>query len=119
MSSLIIKNGHIFNKEGVKQRLEFGNAEQIQLIKEYNQKINLLKTEGVELHVDFEVEVTANAVFKCLCGTFIHFEANADDEDDISGFNGRERTCRTCGNNYKLSVPVNEDDVLLIKLIQK
>ena len=116
MSNLVIKNGCIFNKEGVKQPLEIGNIEQINLLKEYNKKIDLLKNEGVELGIDYEIEITASAVFKCVCGTFLHFEESVDDENDISSFHKKTKKCHTCGNNYKLQVPINEN-ILLIKLI--
>lgn len=116
MGNLIIKNGCIFNKEGVKQKLEIGNIEQIELLKEYNKKMELLKNEGVELHPDYEIEVTASAIFRCPCGTTQHFEVSADDEGDLSNFNKQKKTCRICGNNYELSVPINED-ILLIKLV--
>lgn len=117
MSNLVIKNGCIYNKEGVKQPLEIGNIGQINLLKECNKKIDLLKNEGVELHVSYEIEVTAEANFKCLCTANLNFTEDVCEEGDLSNFHKNKKTCHICNRNYELSVPVNEDDILLIKLM--
>ena len=114
MANLLIKNGKFYNKEGEIVPLEFGNVEQIRAIKEHEQKIEELKGDGYEIEVDFEVTVEASAKFRCTCGSWLFFTVDADEEDDISCFEGYPNKKCGCGCTYELEV---DDYVLLVKLV--
>lgn len=116
MSELTIKNGALYNRQGEKVKLEFGNREQIKAIRDYERKMEDLKTDGVELHPHYDISVDAEVYFKCNCGRVLWFRTECDEEGDLDCFEDMKKTCN-CGNTYQLSVD-DVNDVILCKLIQ-
>ena len=111
MGNLVIRDGAIYNSDGEKVKLEFGNIDQIKVIREYENRVNKLKNEGLELEPYYETEITGEVNFKCICGVRHYIGVEADYEDDIRCFNGEEKNCK-CGNSYKIVVNRFEDRVL-------
>lgn len=112
--SLVVRDGALYDKDGVLQKLEFGNIEQIKAIREHERKIHELENDGVELDPEFEVEVTASVEFRCTCGKYVYFYTDAEYEDDIRGFNDQKKKCK-CGINYKLEAK----DYILCKKVNE
>jgi len=116
MNKLVVKNGAIYDRNGVKQALEFGNVDQIAAIKEYGRTMYDLQNEGLGLEVDYEVTVEASVNFKCGCGLNVCFFSDASDEGDIDCFDGDTKTCN-CGVKYELKV--DENDVLKAIIVKQ
>lgn len=106
-----IVDGHLY-KDGVKERLEFGNVEQIKFIN----YINKLSKDGLPLDVDIEKEITINANFKCVCQNH-HFwiSIGGDDYSDESELIGEQVICPKCKTKYEVSENEYMDIVVLIK----
>lgn len=114
MSELVVKQDGIY-KDGIKQPLVFGDAEQIKALRNYENKMAMLQQEGEPLDVDYETrEIVASATYKCPCGTRVYFEVNVEEEGGVEEFAGETRTCRGCKKEYILEV--NEDDEVVCKL---
>jgi hypothetical protein len=109
-----IVSGQLLDKNGNIVPLEFGNPEQIQVLKEYESRISELK-DGLKLIVEFETKHTALASFKCVCGQNVFFENEADDDDDVECLNNMKKKCNDCKAEYELSV---KDDELFAKKIK-
>jgi hypothetical protein len=110
-----------FIKGGVEVAPEFGNVEQINCLKKFNERLEQFK-EGLEVDVDFilqdEDECTFDAILDFKCSCLRNIESNQYDveEDDVDCFVGECETCMDCGNEYKFS---NERNYLVVKLINK
>jgi hypothetical protein len=106
-----IVNGKIVDNKGNEVPLEFGNPEQIKLIKEYENRISELK-EGMELEVEFETVHTAQIQFKCFCDRMLFKEATAEDDDDVDCLNNKKIICNNCKTEFILYV---QEDNLFVK----
>ena len=115
MGNLVIIDGYLY-KDGQKQKLEFGNIEQINAIREYERSMAELQNDGLELEPEYEIEVNASVSFKCGCGCNVYFEVSASTDGDIDCFDGMSTKCK-CNNRYKLSVD-REENLVLCKLIK-
>lgn len=113
MPNLKIIDGKFFDEKGNEVSLEFGNPEQIKLLKEYESRFEELN-EGLELEVEFETTHTASVSFKCVCGKNLYFENEADDDEDIECLNNMKKTCFNCKNEYQLFV--KEDELFAKKI---
>lgn len=107
-STMIIRDGK-FYRDGVPVPLEFGNIEQIKLMKDYQDRIDAFAGEGLEVEVEYEVRAYIN--FECICGKNLQVETL--DEDIIPGSYVEETSvmnnsckCHNCKRQYK----VCEDD---------
>lgn len=115
MNKIIVKHDGLY-KGGVKQKLEFGNVEQINAIREHAKSFEMLQSEdGLEVDVDFDIQVEATTNFKCLCGSYVYVSMSVDEEDDISEFIGTKKECRHCKRKYKFHK--GDFDELIVKLI--
>jgi collagenase-like PrtC family protease len=110
---MILKNGKFY--DGDKEvPLEFGNKEQIKLLREVDRRAEMLQGEGLEIEIVGEEKWTLMAQFRCICSNQIFFEDdNCDDELDINGL-CKDRTCRKCKRVY--SVEGGDPGELIIKL---
>jgi hypothetical protein len=110
--TLIVKKDGIYNQLGEKQKLEFGNTQQIEALRKAEKELNK-HTEGFEVEVDYEVEILATVNFKCVCGTNLHIKKNVGSEDATDAFDSDSKTCYKCQRVYELS---DEEDGLMCKL---
>lgn len=107
MPNLKIIDGKFFDEKGNEVPMEFGNPEQIKLLKEYESRI-LELNEGLPLDVEFETKHTANVSFKCICGNNVFFENEAEDDEDIECLNNMKKSCYNCKAEYQLFVKEDE-----------
>ena len=114
MAKLVVKNGQLYNERGEKQVLEFGNVDQIKVIKEYANLQNAFLNEGFELDLDFTVTVNSN--FKCTCGRTLYVEKEIPSEDAIEFLDAYTVSCVDCSEEYELNVNDN-DDVVVVKKV--
>lgn len=106
MANLEIKNGNLFDN-GIKIIPEFGNLEQIKIIREYEEKMkDFLR--GLPVDPSFEHEVTARLGFNCICGKFLQVSAKSDKEECIGHLDGTGLTCKQCEKEYSVDVIGNE-----------
>lgn len=99
ITTMILKNGKFYDKNGAVVPLEFGNKEQINLIQEKDRQITKLKTDGEDVEV--EKETTYTVSYKCVCGYGVEFTAEgAPDDDEI--LDGEEVACFKCKTKYIL-----------------
>lgn len=102
MSKIVVKEGDDLYKDGIKLKLEFGNLEQIQAIRNHERLIEDFKEEGVSPNCNYVVEVTAHANFTCICGkNMVTVDVTADDEEDEACFDGLIHTCKSCNRKYE------------------
>ncbi len=94
--------GGKFYEKGVLVPLEFGNKEQIKLMKEHQDRIDALNSEdGVETDVEVTRVFKAEIAEKCTCGQTVWFEIeDMEDETDVDEFNGMIRGCPKCQKKY-------------------
>lgn len=100
MPELIIKNGR-FYRNGIEERPEIGNIEQINCLKETNRK-NEEAEKGIEVDTDYECITTGTAEFRCVCGEKVYYEVEFEgtpDDDDC--FVGKVKSCKVCGRRYE------------------
>lgn len=100
--------------EGVKPvKLEFGNPEQIKLLKKQAKYVQDLK-EGTVLP-QTEIEITLR--FDCACGYPLSVNESGFDLVQINQeFGGKEIQCQKCKRNYQLVY--EEFDDVYVKLIE-
>lgn len=103
MAGIIVKDGALW-KDGVKLELEFGNVEQIQALRAYEQRIQEFLDGEVEPNCHYEIAVTAFASFECICGNKITSQTDADDEDEVDCFDSTREKCRKCNRVYQFIV---------------
>lgn len=102
MAKLVVKKGQLYNERGEKQKLEFGNPNQLKVIKEYANLNNALLNEGIEL--DVEYTVTASVILKCTCGKNIHIEEEVEEKNYLEEFDNLIKKCDDCYTEYQLSL---------------
>ena len=101
MEKITIKDGHLWRGKE-KLKLEFGNLEQIEALKNY-EKLVLEFEKGVEPKVYYEV--IANSIFKCICEKTIELnDIEVDNEGDVDGFDGLAKKCTNCNRVYSYEV---------------
>lgn len=84
--------------------LEFGNKEQIALIKKAEQYAEWLSGDGLE--VDPEITYRATVDIECICGDQVYFsevEHEEYEQSAIDGLLGDEATCRSCKREYVIT----------------
>jgi outer membrane receptor for ferrienterochelin and colicin len=113
MSKLIVKNGELYDSKGIKQKLEFGNAEQIEAIRNYENKMKAFQ-KGLVVEPEYEIEATVE--FQCTCGANKSVTKDIDTSDDLSDFDGYILNCK-CGQNYEIEL--NDKDELVVKITYK
>lgn len=102
-SKLSLKDGK-FYREGKPVPLEFGNWEQIKLIKEKQERLAAINGEGmpIEVWVDEVVTYTAKTDFRCIkCDKFVYVDDEISDEfakDDLLGIH----SCWHCRQKYEI-----------------
>ena len=121
---IYFKKGKFYDKENVELPLEFGNREQINIIKNQNQRLEELLNEGEEVYVSFEPEdeddeLNKNFIghvdWRCIkCATVVEIETWSIEENDIDDFNNEEEDC-SCGTNYILEINYKNNLILKIK----
>lgn len=93
---------------------EFGNKEQIALIRETEKRISALNNEGLVISTEHEVVYTASLQFRCVCGQHVWKEDDdARNRTDISGLVGTCQ-CMKCKKRYEVTEKKGD---LIIKLI--
>lgn len=101
-SKIIVKDGHLW-RDGVKLKLEFGDAEQIEAIKKANKRLEQFINGEIEPNCSYEIKGTAG--FFCMCGKLLSVEnIEADYEGDTSCFEGQVKFCNACNNKYQLVI---------------
>lgn len=99
--SLILKDGK-FYRDGVFEPLEFGNKDQIKIIRDSLRLANQLLTTGVPVDVEFESVITAKVEFRCQCGQLVWFEREVDYDEDYKNLYGVTSSCLKCKTKYIL-----------------
>lgn len=110
-----------FIKDKVEVAPQFGNTEQINCLKKFNERLEQFK-QGLAVEVEYEKRddeneepvFDASLDFKCCCLATVESYQYDVEEDDIDCFVGVYETCRNCDNKYKFS---NERNFLVVKLI--
>lgn len=101
MEKITIRDGHLW-RGNEKLKLEFGNLEQIEALKNY-EKLVLEFEKGIEPNVYYEV--IANSIFKCICGNSIELnDIEVDNEGDVDVFDGLAKKCVKCSRVYSYEV---------------
>jgi hypothetical protein len=114
--SLIISGGK-FYRNGIEEKPEFGNAEQIKCLREYERLMDEIEA-GIPLTPDFDIQVTADVTFKCACGKVLHKSCEASAEDDIECFENESVTCSQCRQRWLFFIDDSGDeDVLRAKKV--
>jgi hypothetical protein len=112
MKPLTIINGK-FIRDGVEEKLEFGNREQIKAMQEHAAQLELLNKGKLPFEYDVETKYTLSGDFKCICGTKIFIEVEDDDEDDVvSEVVGMTESCHKCKKKY--IIEKDDDDELVV-----
>lgn len=110
---MILQNGKFF-ENGVPVPLEFGNVEQIKLMKEAEKRLALMTGEGMPIDVWIEASYEANTKFKCIsCSKPVFVSRSVDDERDKSDMIG-DCACNWCKEKYVISKN-NEGDFIVKK----
>jgi hypothetical protein len=113
---LIIKNGN-FYKDGNLIPTEFGNKEQIEALRLYQNRLQKIENEEVSINVSFERrEITASYSFQCACGNKVYGDEIVDDDEE-SELVGKTARCKHCLTKYVFSE--TDDFELTIKIINK
>jgi hypothetical protein len=95
---IIVKDGHLW-RDGVKLKLEFGNLEQIEAIRNNNKKLEAFLNGEIKPKCSYQIIATAN--FFCMCGNLIVIEdVDADSEGDVSYFEDENVKCKKCDKKY-------------------
>lgn len=68
-----------FYKDGVQVPVEFGNLEQIKLLK----KVEELRSEGDDVHYNLDSDGDGSVWYNCVCGHIVPFEYDYDDMDGV------------------------------------
>jgi hypothetical protein len=111
--TLIVKKDGIYNQQGEKQKLQFGNIEQISAIRKAEKEL-IKHTEGFELSIYYETQITASVSFKCVCQTNLNISHDVPSEEEIEEFDETEKRCHKCGRIYELNI--DKGDSLTCKL---
>lgn len=109
-NQLLIINGK-FSRDGKEEKPEFGNLDQIRLIKEFEEKESELIGDGFQLEPESGVTVFFD--FTCLCGTRHDIEKRGSHDTDWDELAGEFITCK-CKRKYVTHL--SQGDELLIKL---
>jgi len=112
--TLIIREGK-FYRGGSPVKPEFGNAEQIECLKQYETLGDILKEGMIVDNIQYDMQpIDATASFKCICGRKIYVNTEADEEDDIVCFKNKKVSCNTCLRSYIFDI--NNDHDLVVKI---
>jgi len=121
---IYLKKGKFYTQENVEIPLEFGNREQINILKYQNQRLTELLNDGEELYILFETEDeedelneygTLSVNWRCIkCSKLLDIEFYDVEEDDTILFNNEEKECG-CGTNYIIKKEVSNNLILKIK----
>lgn len=95
--------------------LEFGNKEQIHLIREAEKLSNLLNGNGLTVDPEIETTITANVNFRCICGKLVHFYERelTKERDAHKELKGEICKCNNCQRKYVLDI---YDKELVVKI---
>jgi len=99
-----VVNGKL-QQNGKKIIIEQGNLRHINALKQI-EKYN----DGVDVDVDYEITIEAEASFFCSCGRKIRETLEVDDEDE-EYFNEVVTKCYSCGQKYQIYI--DESDGIL------
>lgn len=108
--------GKFIDDKGNEVPPEFGNKEQIKLIRQAEQRIELLEGDGLDC--DFEETLKINFSFVCICGfRRIIFEDEFEgtvnyDPSDVIGW---DRSCSKCGRRYEIEKDNYGDPVVKLQ----
>lgn len=95
---------------------EFGNKEQIALIRETEKRVSALNNEGLVISAEHEIVYTASLQFLCVCGQHVWKEDDdARSRTDISGLVGICK-CMRCSKRYEVTEKKGD---LIVKLIEE
>jgi len=83
--------------------LEFGNKEQIRLIRKADEKIESLKGDGLfietHIHPNQKGIWVVWAEFECVCGVSFQMSSPCDDGEDADAISGTYK-CKSCKKKY-------------------
>lgn len=116
MDKLILKEGKFFRGAEIVP-LEFGNWEQIKLIKEKQERLSAINGEGMPVDVWVEEITTyqAQTDFRCIqCDKFVYIESEVDNEDDKDSLLGTH-SCWHCHAKYEILKNDEGDFVVKVK----
>ena len=100
-NDIVIKEGKIWKDDKIIE-LEFGNLEQIRVLRKYSKKIEEFI---IGVRPDYHYEVTGTASFNCICGRKVEISRiDAENEDDIECFEDQTKRCYSCKRNYEFII---------------
>lgn len=118
MENLVLRGGKFYRGSEIVP-LEFGNIEQINLIRKQEKILNAINGEGLilDVWVDQVTTYTVKADFVCTeCNTRLWIDEEVDDEDDKAEILG-EHSCHHCKAKYKISM--NKEGEYVVKSLKK
>jgi hypothetical protein len=82
---------------GIKCELEFGNQEQIKVLRAHELMMKELNGIGLDIEPRYEIKFR----FRCICGIHLSHEEDIDTEDYVEDFEPNKKcTCRKCNRQY-------------------
>jgi hypothetical protein len=109
---MTLRNGKFYDGERIVP-LEFGNKDQISLMKMELQRIEAFKT-GLPVEIDITTTYKGEINFKCECNACtVYFELEEDDEDDFD-FVGETASCHKCKQLYEIQKD-GDGDLIAVK----
>jgi len=108
---LIIANGK-FIRNGVEEKPEHGNAEQIYVLRKHERIMEQFEN-GIEVKPSYDHIITASVSFTCQCGIRLYHEIDELEEEDVDYFVDTLVHCRECGQAYTFEI--NDDKKLVVK----
>ena|SRR3990172_8543993 len=110
MANLILKQDGLYNQNGEKQPLVFGDKEQIALIRQRQKELSIEEEimEAIEsdnhsvVNVSWEVKYTADIDFECICKKHVRDSVEDLGSDDPEFLEDDIVTCFHCLRKYEL-----------------
>ena len=82
---------------GIKCDLEFGNQEQIKVLREHEAMMKSLNTIGLDIEAEYEIKFR----FRCICGAPLSHDEDISSHDDVHDFEPHKKcTCYRCNRQY-------------------
>lgn len=100
MSDIIVGTDGLLYKNGAKVPLEFGNEEQIKVIRAYERRLKQYSDGKIKPLFSFQTK--GNIIFGCACDKTIEFITEADDDHDIKCFDNSFVQCNSCKRRYQI-----------------
>lgn len=115
---MILKNGKFYNSDGQVMPLEFGNKEQIDILKKEQNRVDCFTGDGLPITIDIDERVIYDFQirFHCICGHPMYRDYESEECDDFTGLFKRDFHCTQCKRNYTAEIDPDDMTGALIKI---